>query len=72
MNGHLYKDKIRFSDWESVQNYLEGIKGYFLKLNLKEGTIMSIDFTNTKLYLGLVEKLIRKLLILSLRFYLSD
>ena len=32
---------------------------------------MSIDFTNTKLYLGLVEKLIRKLLILSLRFYLS-
>ena len=37
VNGHVYKDKIKFEDWKCFENYLEGKKGYLFKFDLKNG-----------------------------------
>ena len=35
VNGHVYKDKIKFEDWKCFEHYLEGKKGYLFKFDLK-------------------------------------
>ena len=35
VNNHLFKNKIKFDDSNSFQNYLEGNKGYLFKFDLK-------------------------------------
>ena len=35
INNHLFKDKIKFDDWNSFQNYFESNKGYLFKFDLK-------------------------------------
>ena len=37
VNGHVYKDKIKFEDWKCFEHYLEGKKGYLFKFDLKNG-----------------------------------
>ena len=35
VNNHLFKDKIKFDDWNSFQNYLKGNKDFLFKFDLK-------------------------------------
>ena len=45
---YLYKGnkgKIHFGGWKNFQNYLEGIKSYLFKFDLKHGIMMSIYLT---------------------------
>ena len=35
INNHLFKNKIKFDDWNSFQNYFESNKGYLFKFDLK-------------------------------------
>ena len=37
VNGHVYKDKIKFEDWKCFEHYLEGKKEYLFKFDLKNG-----------------------------------
>ena len=37
VNGHVYKDKIKFEDWKCFEQYLEGKEGCLFKFDLKNG-----------------------------------
>ena len=37
VNGHVYKDKIKFEDWKCFEHYLEGKERYLFKFDLKNG-----------------------------------
>ena len=37
VNGHVYKDKIKFEDWKCFEHYWERKKGYLFKFDLKNG-----------------------------------
>ena len=37
VNGHVYKDKIKFEDWKCLEHYLERKKRYLFKFDLKNG-----------------------------------
>ena len=37
VNGHVYKDKIKFEDWKCFEHYSEGKKGYLFKFDLING-----------------------------------
>ena len=52
VNNHLFKDKIKFNDWNSFQNYLVGNKGYLLKFDLKSGYHHVDVFDEHQTYLG--------------------
>ena len=51
-NNHLFKNKIKFDDWNSFQNYLEGNKGYLFKFDLKSGYHHVDIFEEHQTYLG--------------------
>ena len=53
VNNHLFKDKIKFEDWNCFQNYLEGNKCYLFKFDLKSGYHHVDIFDEHKKYLGL-------------------
>ena len=48
----LFIDKIRFDDWNSFQNYLEGNKGYLSKFDLKSGYGHVSIFDEHQTYFG--------------------
>ena len=52
VNNHLFKDKIKFDDWNSFQNYLESKKGYLYKFDLKSGYHHVDIFDEYQTYLG--------------------
>ena len=52
VNNHLFKDKIKFDDWNSFQNYLESNKGYLFKFDLKSGYHHVDIFEEHQTYLG--------------------
>ena len=52
VNNHLFKNKIKFDDWNSFQNYLEGNKGYLFKFDLKSGYHHVDIFEEHQTYLG--------------------
>ena len=37
VDNHLFRDKIKFEDWNNFQNYLEGYKSSLFKFDLKSG-----------------------------------
>ena len=37
VNIHVYKNKIKFEDWECFEHYLEGKEGYLFEFDLKNG-----------------------------------
>ena len=41
-NSHLNKEKVKFHNWKSIRNYLNSIKDFLFKFDLKKVTIMSI------------------------------
>ena len=52
VNNHLSKNKIKFDDWNSFQNYLEGHKGHLFKFDLKSGYHHVGIFQEHQTYLG--------------------
>ena len=51
-NNHLFKDKIKFDDWNSFQNYLEGNESYLFKFDLKSRYHHVNIFDEHQTYLG--------------------
>ena len=72
VNDHLFNNKIKFDNWSSFQNYLEGNKAYLFKFNLKSRYYHVDIFDEHQTFLALAEKLINKHIILSLLSYLLD
>lgn len=68
VRSHVCKVKIKFDDWRYFQNFLECNKDYFFKFDLKSGYYYVDIFTIINRFLGLAGKLIRKSVILFLRF----
>ena len=54
VNNHLFKSKIKFDDWNSFQNCLEGNKGYLFKFDLKRGYHHVDIFDEHQTYLGFI------------------
>ena len=52
VNNHLFKDKIKFDDWNSFHNYLEGNKGYLFKFDPKSEYHHVDIFDKHQIYLG--------------------
>ena len=52
LKNRLFIDKIRFDDWNSFQNYLEGNKGYLFKFDLKSGYGHVSIFDEHQTYFG--------------------
>ena len=54
VNNLLFKDKIKFDDWNIFQNYLKSNKGYLLKFDLKSGYHHVDIFDEHQTYLGII------------------
>ena len=52
INNYLFKDKIKFYDWNSFQDYLESDKGYLFKFDLKSENHYVDIFDEHQTYLG--------------------
>ena len=72
VNNDLFKDKIKFDDLNSFQNYLEGTKGYLFQFDQKKVYYHFAILMNIKHILALTGKLTSKHIILSLLSYLLD
>ena len=57
VNNYLFKDKIKFDDWNSFQNYLESNKGYLFKFDLKTGYHHVDIFDEHQTNLGLSQEI---------------
>ena len=57
VNNDLFRDKIKFEDWNSFQNYLEGNKGSLCKFDLKSGYHHANIFDRHQTYLGFSRKI---------------
>lgn len=59
INEHIYKDKIKFDNWQCFKNYLEQTDGYVFKFDLKSRYYHLAVFEEHQTYLDFSWKTIK-------------